>query len=209
MPAKGGSRSKKMMKRMSAKRRGGTYKMGQMGGNTEAPMAGDLKVGQPGQMVAMGMPQMGGAGAAEHAISVYGGIGEQGPISATNNVIKMGQVGGDGEELEAKVADHETKIYELDAEVTAIKEELAASEPQSEPMDVDAPASESVEGDNMVGGMHHVKVGGMAHMKVGGDITSILVPATLVIAKKLNDRRRSMKKGGKKGRKTAKRGGRK
>jgi hypothetical protein len=206
MPAKGGSRSKKMMKRMSAKRRGGTYKMGQMGGNTEAPMAGDLKVGQPGQMVAMGMPQMGGAGAAEHAISVYGGIGEQGPISATNNVIKMGQVGGDGEELEAKVADHETKIYELDAEVTAIKEELAASEPQSEPMDIGASASEPM---GQEGGMACNKVGGMAHMKVGGDITSILVPATLVIAKKLNDRRRSMKKGGKKGRKTAKRGGRK
>jgi hypothetical protein len=191
MPAKGGSRSKKMMKRMSAKRRGGTYKMGQMGGNTEAPMAGDLKVGQPGQMVAMGM---GGAGTAEHAISVYGGIGEQGPISATNNVIKMNQVGGATvEDLETKVEDHGTKIYELESEVNAIKEELHQEE--EAPMDV------AEEGDNMVGGM--------AHMKVGGDITSILVPATLVIAKKLNDRRRSMKKGGKKGRKSAKRGGRK
>lgn len=40
------------------------------------------------------MKKKGGSGAAEHGINVFGGIGQQGPISANDNTIAMKQVSG-------------------------------------------------------------------------------------------------------------------
>ena len=114
----------------------------------------------------------GGAGAAEHGVNVFGGIGEQGPVSANDNTIAMKNISGGSRKGGSMLVDVGTPLV-----LTGLNQYMKRRSAKK--------------GGKKVGGKCSLKGG--KKVKLGGKPKS-----RKMMKKKMGGKRRSMKKKGRK-----------
>ena len=116
--------------------------------------------------------KMGGSGAAEHGINVFGGIGQQGPVSANDNTIAMKNISGGSRKGGSMLVDVGTPLV-----LTGLNQYMKRRSAKK--------------GGKKVGGKCSLKGG--KKVKLGGKPKS-----RKMMKKKMGGKRRSMKKKGRK-----------